>query len=309
MKPTRVIAARTEGIAFGALRDFVALTKPRIGALVALSAFVGGLLAAGPEAALARVAEAALWITCTAASASVLNQVLERDVDRLMRRTQGRPLPAGRLSVRDAILFGAALAALGVGGLALRFNLLSSLLALATLFAYTAIYTPLKRVSTLNTVVGAIPGAAAPLLGAVALSGVAGGWGVSLFAVIFAWQFPHFMAIAWLHREDYARAGMRMLPALPGCERLAGRAALTYGLALLPVSILPGVRGEAGIVYTAGALVLGLAYLFASGKFAWRQDERSARSLLFVSLLYLPLLYLLILSDPVVGVGALHGRT
>jgi protoheme IX farnesyltransferase len=307
MKSPRVLAARTEGLAFGTFRDFLALTKPRIAALVALSAFVGGLLAAGPEAALARVAEAALWITCAAASASVLNQVLERDVDRLMRRTQSRPLPAGRLSVRDAILFGAALAVVGVGGLALRFNLLSSLLALATLFAYTAIYTPLKRVSTLNTVVGAIPGAAAPLLGAVALSGVAGGWGVSLFAVLFAWQFPHFMAIAWLYREDYARAGMRMLPALPGCERLAGRAALTYGLALLPVSILPGVRGEAGIVYTVGALALGLVYLLASGKFAWRQDERSARSLLFVSLLYLPLLYLLILSDPVVGVGALHG--
>ncbi len=309
MKEIRVLAARTERVAFGALADFLALTKPRIAALVALSAFVGGLLAAGPEAALARVAEAAFWITCTAASASVLNQVLERDVDRLMRRTQGRPLPAGRLSVRDAILFGAALACVGVGGLALRFNLLASLLALATLFAYTAIYTPLKRVSTLNTVVGAIPGAAAPLLGAVALSGVAGGWGVSLSAVLFVWQFPHFMAIAWLHREDYARAGMRMLPALPGCERLAGRAALTYGLALLQVSILPGVRGEAGIVYTAGALVLGLVYLLASGKFAWRQDERSARSLLFVSLLYLPLLYLLILSDPAVGVGALHGRT
>jgi len=161
----------------------------------------------------------------------------------------------------------------------------------------------------LNTVVGAIPGAAAPLLGYVAFAGGASGWGISLFAILFAWQFPHFMAIAWLHREDYARAGMRMLPAMPGCERLAGRAAWTYSLALLPVSILPGVRGDAGIVYTAGALVLGLVYLLASGRFAWRQDVRSARTLLYVSLVYLPVLYLLILSDPIVGVGALYGRS
>jgi protoheme IX farnesyltransferase len=275
--------------------------------LVALSAFVGALLASGPEASLSRVAEAALWIACAAASASVLNQVLERDLDGLMRRTQGRPLPSGRVSARDAILFGSVLAVLGIAGLAWRFNLLSALLALATLFAYTAIYTPLKRVSTLNTVVGAIPGAAAPLLGYVALTGTVGGWGLSLFAILFAWQFPHFMAIAWLHREDYARAGMRMLPALPGCERVAGRAAWTHALALLPISILPAVRGEAGIVYTAGAMALGLLYLASAGRFAWRPSERSARSLLFVSLLYLPLLYLLILSDPVVGLGSLHG--
>ena len=292
----------------GAVRDFVALTKPRIAVLVGLSAFVGGLLASGPEAALLQVAEATLWITCAAASASVLNQVFERDLDRKMQRTADRPLPAGRVQVRDAILFGAVLAVLGIAGLAVRFNLLAALLSLATLFAYTAIYTPLKRVSTLNTVVGAIPGAAAPLLGFVALRGAAEGWGLSLFAILFVWQFPHFMAIAWLYREDYARAGMRMLPALPGCERVAGRAAWSYGLALLPVSLLPGARGEAGVVYTAGAMALGLLYLAAAGRFAWRPSVRSARALLFASLLYLPILYLFILSDPVVGIGALtHG--
>jgi protoheme IX farnesyltransferase len=306
MRTTRDADVRCEAAPAGGVRDFAALTKPRIAALVALSAFVGGLLASGPEAALLRVAEATVWITCAAASASVLNQVFERDLDRRMRRTADRPLPAGRVAVRDAILFGAALAALGVTGLALRFNLLSALLSLSTIFAYTAIYTPLKRVSTLNTVVGAIPGAAAPLLGYVAIRGAADGWGLCLFAILFVWQFPHFMAIAWLYREDYAAAGMRMLPALPGCERLAGRAALSYGLALLPVSILPAARGEAGVVYTAGALVLGLLYLAAAGAFAWRPSERSARALLFGSLLYLPILFLFILSDPVVGVGAFH---
>jgi len=307
VKAPRLAVARHDRRAWLAAADFAALTKPRIATFVALSAFLGGLLAAGPGASLSRIAEAALWVVCAAASASVLNQVLERDLDGRMRRTENRPLPAGRVCVRDAILFGAALAVLGVAGLALRFNLLSGLLALATLFAYTAIYTPMKRVSTLNTLFGAIPGAAAPLLGFVALSGVAEGWGISLFGVLFVWQFPHFMAIAWLHRVDYARAGMKMLPALPGCERVAGRAAWTYGLALLPVSILPGVRGDAGIVYSAGALALGGLYLLASGRFAWHPDERSARSLLLASLLYLPLLYLLILVDPVVGVGILYG--
>lgn len=306
MRNVRAAAARAGSPSLQVARDFAALTKPRIASLVALSAFVGGLLAAGPEASLARVGEATLWITFTAASASVLNQVLERDLDRKMRRTEDRPLPAGRVSVRDAILFGALLAVLGVSGLALRFQLLSALLALATLFAYTAVYTPLKRVSTLNTVVGAVPGAAAPLLGYAALRGSVDGWGLCLFAILFVWQFPHFMAIAWLYREDYARAGMRMLPALEGCERVAGRAAWSYGLALLPVSILPAANGEAGVVYVAGALLLGLLYLAAAGRFAWRPSERSARVLLLVSLAYLPLLFLVILSDPVVGIGALH---
>jgi len=287
--------------------DFLTLTKPRIGALVGLSAFVGALLAAGPTGSLARIAEAAVLVTLTAASASVLNQVLERDVDGRMLRTQNRPLPAGRISMRDAILFGALLAVAGVGGLALRFNVLSALLALATLFAYVAIYTPLKRASTLNTVIGAVPGAAPPLLGYVAIAGAPGGWALSLFAVLFVWQFPHFMAIAWIHRADYARAGLRMLPALPGCERMAARAAFAYALALLPVSLLPGTRGEAGIVYTLGALALGLLYVAASVRFAWRPDARSARFLLVTSLLYLPIFFLLVLADPVVRVGILHG--
>lgn len=300
-------AFTAESVPARTFSDFLTLTKPRIGVMVGLSAFFGALLAAGPGGSLARIAEAAVFVTLTAASASVLNQVLERDVDSRMLRTRNRPLPAGRVSMRDAILYGALLAAAGVGGLALRFNLLSALFSLATLFAYVAIYTPMKRASTLNTVIGAVPGAAPPLLGYVAIAGSTGGWAVSLFAVLFVWQFPHFMAIAWIHRADYARAGLRMLPAVPGCERMAGRAALIYGLALLPVSLLPGVRGEAGIVYTLGALVLGLLYLAASGRFAWRPDERSARFLLVTSLVYLPLLFLLVLADPVIRVGILHG--
>jgi protoheme IX farnesyltransferase len=286
--------------------DFLTLTKPRIAGMVALSAFVGGLLAAGPTANVARVACAAACVTAAAAAASVFNQVLERDTDRLMRRTQDRPLPAGRIAVRDAIFFGTALTVAGIAGLALAFNLLSALLALSTLFAYVAVYTPLKRVSTLNTAVGALPGAAPPLIGYVALSGAAGRWGWALFAILFVWQFPHFMAIAWLHRADYARAGMRMLPAIRGCESVAARQAVVYSTALVPVALLPGVHGDAGVVYSLGALVLSLAYVAASARFALQPSEKSARTVLLASLAYLPLVFALVLFDPVVGVGALH---
>jgi protoheme IX farnesyltransferase len=245
--------------------------------------------------------EAALWITLSAGAASAFNQVLERETDRRMDRTRNRPIPAGRISPRDALLVAAAMATLAIGMLAWRFSSLSALLALATLFAYVAVYTPLKRASTLNTVVGAIPGAAPPLLGYVAIAGYPAGWAWSLFAVIFVWQFPHFMAIAWIYREDYARAGLRMLPSEPGAEGLAGRTALVYATLLLPVSIVPGLWGDAGLVYTVGAALLGFAYIAASARFAWRQERASARRLLWVSLIYLPLVLCLAVLDPVSG--------
>lgn len=294
-------AADRRGSLGRVLADFATLTRPRIGGFVVLSALAGALLAAGPDGSFARAFEAALLIGAVAASSSVFNQVLERDVDRRMERTARRPLPAGRLSVRDAVLFGAALAVLGTAGLATRFNLLSALLALSTLLAYALVYTPLKRVSSFNTVVGAIPGAMPPLLGHVALGGAPGAWGWMLFAVLFAWQFPHFLAIAWLYRADYARAGMRMLPVLPGGERSCGRQALMYALLLLPTSLLPGVRAEAGVAYVAGALVLGLAYVLSAAAFAWRTTPRTARALLFVSLAYLPLFLSCVLFDPAVS--------
>ena len=221
-----------------------------------------------------------------------------------MERTRERPLPAGRLRPRDAILFATVLAVVGVAGLAARFNALAGLFALSTLASYTLVYTPLKRLSTFNTVVGAIPGAMPPLIGFVAVAGRPEGWGWLLFGILFAWQFPHFMAIAWLYREDYARAGMRMLPSLPGHEGLAGRQALAFSLVLICVSLLPGVRGLAGPVYVAGALLLGLAYAGASAAFALRETRARARAVLLVSLFYLPLLFSLVLLDPVVRLAA-----
>jgi len=219
----------------------------------------------------------------------------------LMPRTAGRPLVTGRLSVKDGVLFGAALGIAGVAGLALFFQPLSALLALSTLAVYVLVYTPLKRWTSLNTVVGALPGAMPPLLGYVAVAGRPGPWAWILFGVVFAWQFPHFLAIAWLYRDEYRRAGMRMLPSLPGAAGLAGRQSFAYSLLLLPMSLLPAVRGDAGVVYTMAALVLGLAYTATSAAFARRESAFTARTLLLTSLVYLPLLFSAVLFDPVVS--------
>lgn len=287
------------------LAAWLTLTKSRITAMVMFSAFIGGLLASGPDAELLVLAEAALWIGCVAASSSVFNQVVERDTDRLMLRTAQRPLITGRIRLRDAIFGAAALALVGTVGLAWRFNVLTALLALATLLAYVLVYTPLKRVSTLNTAIGAIPGAMPPLLGYVAIAGSAATWGWYLFAILFAWQFPHFLAIAWMYREDYARAGMKMLPSLPDTRGMAGRQALLYSLMLVPVSLLPALRGEAGWIYVAGALVLGFAYVASAALFALAESESRARALLFTSLVYLPALFSIVLMDPLVRLASL----
>ena len=283
--------------------EWLALLRPRVALLVYLAALIGALLALGRGVSAGSAFEAALYVTLVTGCASVLNQVLERDTDARMQRTMHRPLVTGRVDVGAAIVFAVALGAAGTAGLALRFTLLSAVLVLATLVAYVCVYTPLKRVSTLNTVVGAIPGAAPPLLGYAAIAGEVGPWAWALFAVIFAWQFPHFMAIAWLYREDYARAGHRMLPAVPGSDGVAGRQSVLYALVLLPLSLLPALRGDTGLLYVVGALLLGAGYLASSVLFALREDRPRARGLLLVSLVYLPLLFVLILVDPMVAGG------
>lgn len=283
------------------------LCKPRITLMVGFAAFIGGLLAKGAGADLARLFEAALYISAAGAASSVFNQLMERDTDARMLRTARRPLVTGRIRARDAIFAGAVFAGLGVLGLALRFNTLAALLTLATLVAYTLVYTPLKRVSSLNTTVGAIPGAMPPLLGFVALAGSVHGWAWYLFAILFAWQFPHFLAIAWIYREDYARAGLKMLPALPRTEGMAGRQALLYSLALLPVSLLPALRGDAGWLYVGSALLLGAAYIAASALFALRETRVRARAVVLTSLVYVPALYSLTLMDPLVRALSVRG--
>ncbi len=284
--------------------DWLTLSKPRISSFIFFAAFVGALLATGSSDDWARALEVGLWVTCLGAGASAFNQVIERDTDRMMVRTRNRPLPAGRITPAAAIAFASVLALSGAIGLAARFGMLSALLGLATLCAYTLVYTPLKRLSLMNTLIGAIPGGMPPLIGYAALSSAenpVGGWGIALFAVIFAWQFPHFMAIAWLHREDYARAGMRMLPATEGSDGQAGRQAVCYSLVLLPVSLVPLLRGDAGLVYGIGVFALGLIYIAASVAFGFKENRTRARALLLVSLAYLPALLVLALVDPAVG--------
>ena len=300
--PQASAPASAQSQSLGRLSDWLMLLRPRLATLVVLAAWMGALLAVradGAEAAgVLRCFEAALYVACVTGAASVLNQVLERDTDARMQRTCDRPLVQGRIKVRDAILFGLLLATLGTVGLVLSFNTTAALLQLGALFLYVAIYTPMKRVSTLNTLVGALSGAAPPMLGYVAISGHTGPWAWALFAIVFAWQFPHFMAIAWIYREDYARAGMRMIPAIEGSEGEAGRQSVLYATALLPVSLLPVTSGMVGMLYPVLALALGSWYLFASVRFARNEELKQARFLLRVSLIYLPVLFLAILLDP-----------
>jgi len=286
------------------LAGWAVLSKAKIGVFVTLAAFTGALLAAGPASGVAGIApalESALYIGLVAAASGVFNQVIERELDARMPRTMLRPLVTGQIRTRDAVLYGALLALVGTTGLATRFDVLAALLSLATLLAYTLVYTPLKRVSSFNTTVGAIPGAMPPLIGYVAIAGAPGPWGLYLFATIFVWQFPHFLAIAWLYRDDYRAGGMKMLPALPNSAGLAGRQALVYALTLLPVSLLPVLRGEAGAFYAIGTLILGGGYALSAALFAHRETAARARGVLFTSLAYLPLLFSLVLLDPAVS--------
>jgi len=284
----------------GVLLDWVDLTKARIGLFVLFSAWVGAALAisAGdPGGSWLPAVEPALYIFLVGAGSSIFNQVYERETDKLMERTADRPLPAGRVRTATAIAAGALLGGAGTIALALTSGSLAALLALGTLVGYSLVYTPLKRVTTHNTLVGAIPGAMPPLLGFVAVAGEAGHWGWYLFLVIFVWQFPHFMAIAWIFRDDYRAAGMKMLPSLPGAEGLAGRNALMYSLVLIPVSLYPGVVGQAGPFYLSVVGILGLVYAGYSLAFCLREDRIRARRLLLASLVHLPLLLIAALIE------------
>ncbi len=271
--------------------DYLTLTKPRIGVMIFYAGMVGARLAPGAPVAWSRAVEAGLYIAMLGAGASALNQVLERDTDRLMERTFDRPLPSGRIRSRDALIFGGLLCAMGTLGLALGFNVLGALLGLATLVGYALIYTPMKRYSSINTVIGAVPGAMPPLIGYAALAGAVDGWGFWLFALLFVWQFPHFMAIAWLWRDDYARAGLQMLPSLPNRRGHAGRQALVYSLLLVPISVLPTLHGEADGSFALVALVSSFGYVGASLAFALRETDLRAKVLLYASLVYLPVLF------------------
>jgi protoheme IX farnesyltransferase len=243
------------------------------------------------------MAQAVAGTALVAGGAAVLNQVYERDTDALMRRTRHRPLPDGRVSAPDARVFGLALASSGLLLLAIAANALAALLALATLVTYLAVYTPMKRRSPFATLVGAVPGALPPLIGWTAAYGTpsAGGW--TLFAIVFLWQIPHFMAIAWMFRDDYGAAGFPMLPVIDPDGRRAGRQAVAYAAVLLPTSLVPTIVNLSGNVYFAVAAVLGVALLVLSIRFARTRTNASARQLFLGSLVYLPLIWIVMIAD------------
>jgi protoheme IX farnesyltransferase len=275
---------------------FLELTKPRITALVLVTAAVGYAVGAGrgldPFAFVALLAGTAM----VAGGASALNQYSERELDARMERTRRRPLPSGRMAPGEALGFGLAIS---IGGLAVlaAINPLTALLGAVALTSYALLYTPLKRVTSLCTVVGAVPGAIPPLMGWAAARGSlsAGAW--ALFGILFLWQLPHFLAIGWMYREDYARGGFPMLTVTDPDGASTGRQMMLYSAALVPVTLLAGALASAGVGYLLGALALGILFFAGSARFFRKPSLAAARLLFLVSILYLPIVLGLMVFD------------
>ncbi len=272
------------------LAEYLELAKPRITTMVAATAWVGCELGRLPGQAVPWVPTLAA-VTGTAlacASAGVFNQVIERDSDALMHRTRHRPLPTGRISVAAASLYGWGLASAALLILATFTNALAALLAALTIGGYLFIYTPLKRRAGISTLVGAVPGAMPPVIGYAAVTGTLAIPALAVFAIMFLWQLPHFLAIAWLYREDYARAGMPMLPVIDPSGASTFRQMVVGCMALLPVGLWPAAIGLAGAAYFWGALALGLVFLATGLVLVVRRSTRWARVMFYTSLVYLP---------------------
>lgn len=283
------------------IHDLRELFKVKVVGLVLVTGWGGFYLASmqsGISSLQRGLLDSLLGIGLVSAGAGALNQVLERTTDGLMKRTADRPLASGRFPLWTGVVAGLGALALGAWWLLVTTNLLTVSLALLTAFTYVAVYTPLKRVTTMATFIGAFPGAMGPLLGWTAARGRIEWAGIALFAILFAWQFPHFMAIAWLYRDDYAKAGIRMLPVVQPDGAATVAEALLFAVLMIPVSLAPWWLGLTGITYAALATVLGLFYLGYTVRFAGILRAKSqtasrmlARDLLKVSVLYLPLLF------------------
>ena len=277
--------------------DFLTLTKPRLNFLVLFTTLSGMYIGAPDGLPSAILVHALLGTALVAGGAAALNQVWERETDGLMRRTQARPIPGGRLRVWDGTLFGVLLSAVGLIELASMVNPISAAVAAATLVSYVLIYTPLKKRTSLATLIGAVPGALPPVIGWAAATGTISPPALVLFGIVFLWQMPHFLAIAWLYREDYARAGIPLLPVLEPDGRRTGQQALLYAAALWPVSLLPALVGIAGAPYSIVATVLGFGLIALSALFARDRTTKTARHLFLYSITYLPLLWAALLID------------
>ena len=271
------------------MRPYIELTKPRITWLILMSTGIGFWSGLRPGWGFLTLLHTLIGTGLLASGTAVLNQWYERDTDARMIRTKGRPLPTGRVSAGRAFAFGAALSLAGFLELWLGVNLLAASLGALTLTSYLFLYTPLKRVSPICTTVGAFPGAMPPLIGYAAAAGMLDARAWILYAILFLWQFPHFLSIAWIYREDYARGGLAMLPS----GEATARQILVSSLMLIPISLMAG----GGKLYSAGALVLGLAYFGAAARATRNLTLPRARQLLLASVAYLPLLYTFMLLD------------
>ena len=288
------------------MRDYIELTKPRITWLILMSTGIGyyfGLPAAANWGAflktvpLLALLHTILGTGLIASGTAALNQWYEREADRKMRRTAHRPLPSGRLSAPRALAFGVALSVAGFLELWLGVNLISAAIGAFTLASYLFLYTPMKQRTWWSTTVGAIPGAMPPIIGYAAAAGAVTREAWVLGAILFLWQFPHFYSIAWMYKEDYARAGIRMLPVVePDCRSTA-RQIVLFGLILIPVSLAPSLVGMSGRIYLAGALLLGSWFLYSGVRVALDRNVARARGVLMASVVYLPLIYGLLLLD------------
>lgn len=275
------------------------LFKARLTVLVLLTTLVGFYLGSGVPVDYLLMLHAVLGTALVACGASALNQLWEREYDARMRRTQDRPLPSGRLQPSSVLLVGCGCAVAGLAYLALAVNLVTSAIGAVSLLTYVLVYTPLKRVTWLNTVVGAIPGGLPPLMGWTAARGHLSSDGWALFGILALWQLPHFMAIAWIYRDEYARAGFKMLPVIDPDGRRTGSQAVSHTLALVPVSLCPALLRLTGWFYFAGALLLGLVFIWSAVQFSRQLTVARARQLFYVSILYLPLLLGLMVLDKV----------
>lgn len=280
------------------IADYAELAKPRVAILVLFTVAIGALLASRGVPFFPVLFHTLVGTALVAAGASALNQLLERDCDAQMRRTENRPLPAGRLQPVEVLVFGVVLGLGGVVYLAVFLHQpLAALIAAVTYVSYVFLYTPLKRLTTLNTLVGAVPGALPPVIGWAAVRGSLDVEVFALFLIVFLWQVPHFLAIAWIYRDDYLRAGLRMLPTVDRDGSITGRQMVAYCVALIPASLAPAALDLTGPAYLVGALLLGSGFLFSACKFTQKRSVRQARRVLRASLIYLPALLALLLLD------------
>jgi protoheme IX farnesyltransferase len=280
--------------------DYWTLTKPEVNLSIGVTTAAGFCLAGaapGHGASITALVHTVAGTLLVASGTGTLNQLVERRFDALMRRTAGRPVAAGRIAPWQALVFGVVLATAGTFELAVAVNRLSSVLAFATMASYLLIYTPLKRKTPLCTLIGALPGAAPPLIGWAGATGALSADAWILYSMLFLWQFPHFMAIVWMYREDYRRAGYQVLPRDKPIVQFVLCQAIIPLLVLVPLSLTPVFFGRAGLVYLVTALVLGAGFLYSADRLAVHQSNTAARRLLTTSLVYLPLILIVLVLD------------